>query len=67
MLLKMLWIGISTYRLYGLSEAPTTASLSQCYSVRYRMTVYVEQGYVGREPCGLTAANTLKDHMYDPC
>lgn len=30
MLLKMLWIGFITYRIDGLSEGPTTASLSHC-------------------------------------
>ena len=30
MLLKMLWIGFFTYRLDGLLEGPTTASLPHC-------------------------------------
>ena len=30
MLLKMLWIGFVPYRVDGLHEVPTTASLSKC-------------------------------------
>ena len=50
---EILWIGhMLRYHTDGFSESPTTVSLLLCWSVRYRLTVYVERVYKRKEPCG---------------
>ena len=50
---EILWIGhMLRYHTDGFSESPTTVSLQLCWSVRYRLTVYVERVYKRKEPCG---------------
>ena len=50
---EILWIGhMLRYHTDGFPESPTTVSLLLCWSVRYRLTVYVERVYKRKEPCG---------------